>query len=163
MLGPRDKTQLERPICLTLRFLSGLVPRIPSMNMNIFSQVGLILLIGLVTKNSILLVEFANQQMAKGLDAKEAMLKAGLVRLRPILMTSLATIMGILPIAIGFGEAGESRRSLGVVAVGGMVTSTLLTLFVIPAMYSLLMDLGRILRGGRALVVEAVETESSSE
>jgi Cu/Ag efflux pump CusA len=136
-------------------FLSRLVPRIPSMNINIFSQVGLILLIGLVTKNSILLVEFANRQMAKGLDAKAAMLNAGLIRLRPILMTSMATIMGILPIAIGFGAAGESRRPLGVVAVGGMVTSTLLTLFVIPAMYSLLMDLGQALRRRRVPEMES--------
>ena len=122
--------------------LSSIVPRIPAMNMNIFSQVGLILLIGLVTKNSILLVEFANQQMAQGLDSKAAMLKAGLIRLRPILMTSMATIAGILPIAIGFGAAAESRRPMGVVAVGGMITSTILTLFVIPVMYTLLADLG---------------------
>lgn len=117
---------------------SKFVPRINAMNMNIFSQVGLVLLIGLVTKNSILLVEFANQEMAKGADAITAMKRAGLIRLRPILMTSLATIAGILPIALGFGEAGEARRPLGVVAVGGMVTSTLLTLIVIPVIYTFL-------------------------
>ena len=117
--------------------LSRVIPRIPSMNLNIFSQVGLILLIGLVTKNSILLVEFANQEMARGRTAVEAMTSAGAIRLRPILMTSLATIMGILPIAIGWGEAAESRRPLGVVAVGGMITSTLLTLLVIPVVYTL--------------------------
>lgn len=121
--------------------LSSFVPRIPAMNINIFSQVGLILLIGLVTKNSILLVEFANLQMSRGLDSKAAMLKAGLIRLRPILMTSMATIAGILPIAIGFGAAAESRRPMGVVAVGGMITSTILTLFVIPVIYTLLADL----------------------
>ena len=115
-----------------------IIPRIPAMNLNIFSQVGLVLLVGLVTKNSILLVEFANQQRALGHDAKQAMINAGRIRLRPILMTSLATIAGILPIAIGFGEAAEGRRPLGVVAVGGMVTSTILTLFVIPVIYSLL-------------------------
>jgi multidrug efflux pump len=119
------------------RTLSKIVPRIPSMNLNIFSQVGLVILVGLVTKNSILLVEFANQRMARGLDAAHAMLEAGKIRLRPILMTSLATIAGILPIAIGFGEAAEGRRPLGVVAVGGMVTSTLLTLFVIPVIYTI--------------------------
>jgi multidrug efflux pump len=118
--------------------LSRFVPRIASMNMNIFSQVGLVLLIGLVTKNSILLVEFANQEMARGADAKTAMKRAGLIRLRPILMTSLATIAGILPIALGFGEAGEARRPLGVVAVGGMATSTILTLVVIPVFYTLI-------------------------
>lgn len=124
------------------RVLQRMVPRIPSMNMNIFSQVGLILLVGLVTKNSILLVEFANQLMDKGMEAKEAMLLAGEKRLRPILMTSMATIMGILPIAIGFGDAAESRRPLGVVAVGGMITSTLLTLLVIPVIYTLFSQLG---------------------
>lgn len=127
--------------------LSSIIPRISSMNLNIFSQVGLILLIGLVTKNSILLVEFANQQMAQGKDSKTAMLRAGAIRLRPILMTSLATIAGILPIAIGFGDAAESRRPLGVVAVGGMVTSTLLTLFVIPVIYTLFSDLSLKLTG----------------
>ena len=121
--------------------LHALIPRIPSMNINIFSQVGLVLLVGLVTKNSILLVEFANQQMAKGATPKEAMRRAGLIRLRPILMTSLATIAGILPIAIGFGDAAESRRPLGVVAVGGMITSTILTLVVIPVIYTLFAEL----------------------
>jgi len=129
--------------------LSSIIPRISSMNLNIFSQVGLILLIGLVTKNSILLVEFANQQMAQGLDSRAAMLKAGALRLRPILMTSLATIAGILPIAIGFGDAAESRRPLGVVAVGGMITSTFLTLFVIPVIYTLFSDLSRRVTGNK--------------
>lgn len=122
--------------------LDRIVPRIPSMNINIFSQVGLILLVGLVSKNSILLVEFANQLMDKGMDEKSAMMEAGAKRLRPILMTSMATIMGILPIAIGFGDAAESRRPLGVVAVGGMVTSTLLTLLVIPVIYTLFAQMG---------------------
>lgn len=125
------------------KILSRIVPRIPAMNMNIFSQVGLVLLIGLVTKNSILLVEFANQEMERGLDARTAMKRAGLIRLRPILMTSLATIAGILPIALGFGEAGEARRPLGVVAVGGMLTSTVLTLIVIPVIYTLIAGKGR--------------------
>jgi hydrophobe/amphiphile efflux-1 (HAE1) family protein len=121
--------------------LQKLVPRISSMNLNIFSQVGLVLLVGLVTKNSILLVEFANQLMAKGMTAKEAMMEAGKKRLRPILMTSMATIMGIMPIAIGFGDAAESRRPLGVVAVGGMISSTILTLLVIPVIYTLFAEL----------------------
>jgi multidrug efflux pump subunit AcrB len=122
-------------------FMDRLIPRIPSMNMNIFSQVGLVLLVGLVTKNSILLVEFANQRMAKGDTPVQAMIQAGLIRLRPILMTSFATIAGILPIAIGFGDAAESRRPLGVVAVGGMITSTLLTLIIIPVIYTLFAEL----------------------
>ncbi len=122
-------------------WVAAVLPRIPSMNLNIFSQVGLVLLVGLVTKNAILLVEFANQLRDQGRSAVQAMIEAGRIRLRPILMTSLATIAGILPIAIGFGDAADSRRPMGVVAVGGMLTSTVLTLFVIPVMYSVLADL----------------------
>ena len=117
------------------------------MNLNIFSQIGLVILIGLVTKNSILLVEFANQRMAEGMSSKKAMFQAGLIRFRPILMTSMATIVGILPIAIGFGDAAESRRPLGVVAVGGLFTSTLLTLYVIPVFYTIFDDLSKRFKG----------------
>jgi multidrug efflux pump subunit AcrB len=120
----------------------GLYPPIPAMNINLFSQIGLILLIGLVTKNSILLVEFANQQRAKGADAKQAMVQAGIVRLRPILMTAFSTIAGILPIAIGFGAGAESRRPMGVAVVGGMLTSTFLTLLIIPVVYTFFSDIG---------------------
>ena len=93
------------------------------------------LLIGIVTKNSILLVEFANQRMAAGLSALEAIREAGRTRLRTILMTSFCTIAGILPIAIGFGAGAESRRPMGVAVVGGMLSSTFLTLLVIPVVY----------------------------
>ena len=120
----------------------GLYPPIPAMNVNLFSQIGLVLLIGLVTKNSILLVEFASQQVTRGMDPHRAMLEAGRVRLRPILMTALSTIAGILPIAIGFGAGAESRRPMGVAVIGGMLTSTFLTLYVIPVVYTLLADLG---------------------
>jgi multidrug efflux pump len=106
-----------------------------------------VILIGLVTKNSILLVEFANQRMAEGMSSKKAMFQAGLIRFRPILMTSMATIVGILPIAIGFGDAAESRRPLGVVAVGGLFTSTLLTLYVIPVFYTIFDDLSKRFKG----------------
>src|SRR2546422_3700563 len=119
----------------------GVLPVIPAMNLNLFSQIGLVLLVGLVTKNSILLVEFANQQRAKGVNAHDAMLQAGVVRLRPILMTAFSTIAGILPIAIGFGAGAESRRPMGVAVVGGMLTSTFLTLLVIPVVYTLFSDL----------------------
>ena len=111
------------------------------MNVNLFSLIGLVLLVGLVTKNSILLVEYANQQVAKGAGSHEAMTRAGLVRLRPILMTAFSTIAGILPIAIGFGAGAESRRPMGVAVVGGMLTSTFLTLLVIPVVYTLFSDL----------------------
>jgi hydrophobe/amphiphile efflux-1 (HAE1) family protein len=117
---------------------TGLIPPIPAMNINLFSQIGLVLLVGLVTKNSILLVEYANQQTAKGMDPMTAMMEAGRVRLRPILMTAFSTIAGILPIAIGFGAGAESRRPMGVAVVGGMLTSTFLTLYVIPVVYVML-------------------------
>jgi multidrug efflux pump len=120
-----------------LTALSPFVPRIPAMNINLFSQIGLVLLVGLVTKNSILLVEFANQEMERGKSALEAMRAAGRTRLRPILMTSLSTIAGILPIAIGFGAGAESRRPMGIAVVGGMLSSTVLTLLIIPAVYVL--------------------------
>ncbi|MBF0489671.1 MAG: efflux transporter outer membrane subunit [Candidatus Omnitrophica bacterium] len=109
--------------------------KVPSMGVNLYSQIGMILLFGLVTKNAIMLVDFANQEIAKGKTATDAMIAAGAIRLRPILMTACATVAGILPIAIGFGAGGEARRPMGVATVGGMITSTFLTLFVIPVVY----------------------------
>jgi HAE1 family hydrophobic/amphiphilic exporter-1/multidrug efflux pump len=103
---------------------------------NIFSQIGMIMLIGLVTKNGILIVEFANQKREFGLNKKEAVLEASAQRLRPILMTSLATALGALPIALSIGAAATSRMPLGIVIVGGIMFSLLLTLFVIPAVYT---------------------------
>lgn len=123
-------------------WLSSIVPRIPAMGINLFSQIGIVLLVGLVTKNSILLVDFANQQMAKGKNARDAMLEAGALRLRPILMTAVSTILGILPLAIGFGAGAESRRPMGVAALCGMLTSTFLTLFVIPVVYTAFSEFG---------------------
>ena len=105
---------------------------------NLYSEIGMILLIGLVTKNSILLVEYANQLQAKGLNAAEAMLEAGRIRLRPILMTSVATITSAVPIALGLGAGSISRRPLGYAIIGGVFFSTALTLFVIPVVYTLL-------------------------
>lgn len=106
--------------------------------LNIFSQIGIIMLIGLVTKNGILIVEFANQQREKGLDKMEAVLTASVARFRPILMTSLATMLGALPIALALGAGAKSRVSMGIVVIGGLLFSLILTLFVIPAMYSFL-------------------------
>lgn len=105
---------------------------------NIFSQIGIIMLIGLVTKNGILIVEFANQLREEGMSVKEAALEAATLRLRPILMTSLATVLGALPIALALGSAGQSRMSMGTVIIGGLLFSLVLTLFVIPAMYTFL-------------------------
>jgi multidrug efflux pump len=105
---------------------------------NIFSQIGLIMLIGLVTKNGILIVEFANQRKAQGSSVKEATLDASAARLRPILMTSLSTILGILPIALALGAGSEGRTPMGIAVVGGLTVGTFLTLYVVPAVYSYL-------------------------
>jgi multidrug efflux pump len=105
---------------------------------NIFSQIGMIMLIGLVTKNGILIVEFANQKKHTGMLKKPAVIEAATMRLRPILMTSLAMALGALPLALSLGAASTSRIPLGIVIVGGIMFSLILTLFVIPAMYSYL-------------------------
>ena len=106
--------------------------------LNIFSQIGIIMLIGLVTKNGILIVEFANQRKAAGLEKTEAVISAAISRLRPILMTSLSTVLGILPIALALGAGSESRVSMGIAVIGGLIFSTFLTLFIVPAMYAYL-------------------------
>ncbi|MBK7430111.1 MAG: efflux RND transporter permease subunit [Bacteroidetes bacterium] len=104
--------------------------------LNIFSQIGIIMLIGLVTKNGILIVEFANQRKDAGLSVRDAAVDASTSRLRPILMTSIATILGALPIAIGLGNGAQSRIPMGIVVVGGLLFSLILTLYVIPAVYT---------------------------
>jgi multidrug efflux pump len=104
--------------------------------LNIFSQIGIIMLIGLVTKNGILIVEFANQRKEHGLGVMEAVIGSAESRFRPIIMTSLCTILGILPIALALGSGSESRVSMGIAVIGGMLFSTVLTLYVIPAIYS---------------------------
>lgn len=106
--------------------------------LNIFSQIGIIMLIGLVTKNGILIVEFANQRKATGMNVYDSIVGAARARFRPILMTSLSTILGILPIALAIGAGAESRTSMGIAVIGGLIFSTLLTLIVIPVIYSLL-------------------------
>jgi multidrug efflux pump len=104
--------------------------------LNIFSEIGMIMLIGLVTKNGILIVEFANKKRESGMNKHDAVIEAANQRLRPILMTSLATSLGALPIALSLGASSSSRVPLGIVVVGGILFSLVLTLFVIPAMYS---------------------------
>jgi multidrug efflux pump len=107
-------------------------------SLNIYSQIGLIMLVGLVTKNSILIVEFSNQLRERGMAVMDAVAEASRIRLRPILMTSFATIFGVLPIALGLGAGGEARRPLGIAVVGGMLFSTFLTLLLVPVVYTLL-------------------------
>lgn len=103
--------------------------------LNIFSEIGIIVLVGLVTKNGILIVEFANQRKEQGLTIKEAIIDASAQRFRPILMTSLATILGALPIALALGDAATSRVPLGIAIIGGLTLSLVLTLYVIPGLY----------------------------
>ncbi|MEP0007432.1 MAG: efflux RND transporter permease subunit [Balneola sp.] len=106
--------------------------------LNIFSQIGMIMLIGLVTKNGILIVEFANQRQIQGLSIMDAIMDASAARFRPILMTSISTVLGILPIALALGAGAESRTSMGIAVIGGLIIGSFLTLYVIPAMYSYL-------------------------
>ncbi len=106
--------------------------------LNIFSQIGIIVLLGLVTKNGILIVEFANQKREQGLPKLQAVKEAAVSRLRPIMMTSLATILGALPIALALGAGAKSRVSMGIVIIGGLLFSGFLTLYVIPVVYNFL-------------------------
>ena len=104
--------------------------------MNIFSQIGIIMLIGLVAKNGILLVEFANQKQEAGMNLMQAIEEASLQRMRPILMTSVSTILGLLPLTYATGEGANGRIAMGIAVVGGMLVSTILTLYIVPAIYS---------------------------
>jgi HAE1 family hydrophobic/amphiphilic exporter-1 len=109
--------------------------------LNIFSVIGFIMLMGLVTKNAILLIDFVNQARREGAERAAAIVRAGAVRLRPILMTTLAMIFGMIPLASGLGEGGEQRAPMGQAVIGGVITSSLLTLIVVPVIYTYLDDL----------------------
>lgn len=126
---------LAVPLAVTGALLTLLIFR---STINLYSQIGMILLIGLVTKNSILLVEYTNQLREKGMEVMAAVREAGRIRLRPILMTSVSTIMGAVPIAFGLGAGSISRRPLGYAIIGGILVSTILTLYVVPVVYTLL-------------------------
>jgi multidrug efflux pump len=104
-------------------------------SLNIFSQIGIVMLVGLVTKNAILIVEFANQRRAAGRSIRDAVTDAAAARFRPILMTALSTVLGVLPIALALGAGAESRTPMGIAIIGGLLVGTVLTLYVIPAIY----------------------------
>ena len=109
-------------------------------SLNIMSMIGVILLVGIVAKNAILLIDFAKWSEEKGMERREALIQAGRVRLRPILMTTFALVAGMVPVALGQGEGGDFRAPLGITVIGGVITSTLLTLLVIPTVYEILAD-----------------------
>jgi len=130
--------------------------------LNLFSLIGIILLFGLVTKNSILLIDFANQLRAKGVDKREAIRRAAPIRMRPVLMTAIALIFAVLPAAIGFGPGAESRAPMAIATAAGMFSSTLLTLIVVPVFYLLVDDAAEWLKAGfRRLFGSKQPTESA--
>ncbi len=110
-------------------------------NVNLVSLIGIIMLMGLVTKNAILLIDFTRREMERGTDSKQALILAGKIRLRPIVMTSIAMIFGMIPMALGTGTAGEVRSPMAHAIIGGLISSTLLTMVVVPVIYSLIHDL----------------------
>jgi HAE1 family hydrophobic/amphiphilic exporter-1 len=124
-------------------------------NINVMTMIGVIMLMGLVTKNGILLVDFTNQQRAAGLPRLDAILASARIRLRPILMTTVAMIFGMLPLAFAIGEGAEARAPMARAVVGGLITSTLLTLFVVPVVYTLLDDVVLWIGGRRHKPVAA--------
>jgi multidrug efflux pump len=125
-------------------------------SLNIFSEIGIIMLVGLVTKNGILIVEFANQLRERGVPKSEAILEAATARFRPILMTSFATMLGALPIALALGAGSKSRISMGIVIIGGLLFSLTLTLYIIPAMYS-------YLSGKKKVIIEEAAENSHKQ
>ncbi len=139
---------------------------ITGMTINIFSMIGVIMLMGLVTKNAILLVDFANQLRDRGESVHDALVHAGVIRLRPILMTTAAMIFGMLPVALALGEGGETRAPMAVCVMGGLMTSTLLTLVVIPVVYTFMDSLShnRLVRwlNGKLLAPQAAHAAHTS-
>jgi multidrug efflux pump len=132
------------------------------MTLSVYSYIGLIMLMGLVTKNSILLVDYINILRERGIETREAIVTAGRTRLRPILMTAVSTVFGILPIALALGAGSEGRRPLGIVVITGMVTSTLLTLVVVPVVYSMIDDAGKKLTQRRSTAPAVADSVSEN-
>jgi HAE1 family hydrophobic/amphiphilic exporter-1 len=132
--------------------------------LNIFSIIGFIMLMGLVTKNAILLVDFVNQERKAGKPRRDAVLAAGRIRLRPILMTTLAMIFGMIPLALGLGEGGEQRSPMGQAVIGGVITSGLLTLVVVPVIYTYLDDVAAWIQGfGKIAAPRGISAKTNPE
>ncbi len=156
---------LALPLCMVGVFGALLLT---GKTLNIFSFIGIIMLMGIVTKNGILLVDFANQQRRKGMNKIDAMLTAGPIRLRPILMTASAVVIGVVPVALALSEGGETRAPMAIAVIGGMISSTLLTLLVVPVVYLMLDDAqewvtGKFGRYRRRATINTVNEEKQGE
>jgi HAE1 family hydrophobic/amphiphilic exporter-1 len=137
-------------LCAPLAFIGAFMAvYIEGAGLSMFAQIGLIVLMGLVMKNGILLVEYANQFREDGMDATSAILKAAPLRLRPILMTALSTVFGMMPVALSVSDGAEWRRPMGILVIGGLMSSTFLTLLIVPVVYTLAADMGQGLRKQR--------------
>jgi HAE1 family hydrophobic/amphiphilic exporter-1 len=137
----------------------GAIPALLGQSFSIMSLIGIVLLMGLVTKNAILLIDFVKQQRAEGMPRTEAILKAGPIRLRPILMTTFAMVFGMAPLALGLGPGAELRLSMARAVIGGIISSTLLTLVVVPVVYTLIDDFVGLFQRKAAQPVPKVATQ----
>ena len=146
----------------------GAIPALLGQSFSIMSMIGIVLWMGLVTKNAILLIDFVKQQRGEGMSRTEAILKAGPIRLRPILMTTFAMVFGMAPLALGLGPGAELRLSMARAVIGGIISSTLLTLVVVPVMYTLVDDFVGLFRRkeipkARQIKVEGVVIDSQTD
>src|SRR5665213_282922 len=137
----RSRSSCRRCGCRRATASRRAARRATRQRLNIMSLIGVMLLMGIVAKNAILLIDFAKWAREKGMSRRDALIEAGRIRLRPIIMTTLALIAGMLPVAIGHGEGADFRAPLGRAVIGGVITSTLLTLIVIPTIYEILDEL----------------------
>ena len=134
---------ISLPLCL-IGAIGALL--VTGSTLNIMSYIGIVMLMGIVTKNAILLVDYTNTLISRGRERNEALLEAGPVRLRPILMTAVTTIVAVLPVALAFSEGSEARAPMARAVIGGMATSTFLTLLVVPVVYTVFDDFGNFVK-----------------